>query len=45
MYTSNVKLEWFEYKLRETKRQLNAANLRAISLEEAVGNLDVEAKL
>lgn len=45
LYASNAKFGWFEYKLCETKRQLNEANLHTSSLEEKVCNLDVEAKL
>lgn len=45
LYASNAKLEWFKYKLNETKCQLGKVNLRASSLEERVCNLDVEVKL
>lgn len=45
LHTLNVKLRWFEYKLKETEHKLGTTNLKASNLEEIVNGLNAEAKL
>lgn len=45
LHVLKAKLGWFEYKLKETKRQLDVANLCVSNLEDVIKNLDAKVEL